>query len=87
MLCFGISKSGKFHYYTKTMQHEMSTGCVFPPTPYIYYRESCWHRAIGGAIIHIRRGLVLLVQCNGQYQSLSERNSNNAVPLFYCVYR
>ena len=92
MLCFGFVESGKFKHCTKTLQHKMSSGYVYPANSLyiricVYVWSHCWYLVPLAFVIHIRRGLVLLVRSERQYQSLSKRNSNNAVPLFYCVYR
>ena len=63
MLCFGFVESGKFKHCTKTLQHKMSSGYVYPANSLyicVYVWSRCWYLVPLAFVIHIRRGLVLL---------------------------
>ena len=71
----GFTESGKFYFYSKTLQQLMSSGYVYlVPRVFIRYTRvraySAWTS-------------VLLVRNKGQYQSLVKRNSNTQSRFFY----
>ena len=62
MLCFGYLESGKFEFSSKTLQHKMSSGYVYPANSLyicicVYVWSRCWYLVPLAFLIHIRRGL------------------------------